>query len=642
MTKPRTQPRDVPIALLGELSGDERRYLDACVAALGGKIVLQDSPSALRNFVFEHRGGPAVIVLTFQQYVTGVVEVVMYLRRIGAQLPVILLAGKASPAYLPLWQELGVRPVQGELRGTQFSEVLRAALTNFQPTTFEPPPLTNEEQGANIGRLADDLNRRIRCGAGKSQVFLHSFVEGIGQKTTPRITLRCPLRTELSLENYVYYEHIRDVCCGAAESCAALRAYAAWKGQQVSAYLPENAVQEKTMSEPKQVPQAPAQTAAGASAARPQSIEHARPRRGLLEKDQFLLAVARLGASDLHLKTGAKPRVRVGGVLRTLDLDILPTEEFEQKLFEFLSAEQQQRLMEDGSVDLAYDVPGSDRFRINVFRQESGLSVAARRVTRKIPSLEDLHLPAIIEKIAENEQGLVLLAGVTGSGKSTTIAAMIEHINQTCANHIVTIEDPIEYLFTPKKALINQREIGINVKDFPTALRALVREDPDVVLIGELRDAETFRAALQAAETGHLVFGTVHASNCAQTIGRVLDLFPEGERHAVRQSFVFNLRAIIAQKLLRSVKPGVSRVPANEVLINTPIVQKLIAEQRDTELLDIIRGGDDGMRSFTNSLQWLMENDFIDGETAFTAAPNPDELRMHLKGIRPAVAHVAG
>jgi twitching motility protein PilT len=430
----------------------------------------------------------------------------------------------------------------------------------------------------------------------------------------------------------------------AAQSCPVPIAVlgALTERQPISAYLPEIAGQEVTMSESRQTPPVAAPPPAASPASRSQSVEHTRPRRGLVEKDQFLLAVARLGASDLHLKTGTKPRVRIGGALRTLDLDVLPNDEFEEKLFEFLSPEQQKRLVEEGSVDLAYDVPGSDRFRINVFRQESGLSVAARRVTRNIPSFEALHLPPIIAKIAENEQGLVLLAGVTGSGKSTTIAAMIEHINQTCADHIVTIEDPIEYLFTPKKALINQREIGINVKDFPTALRALVREDPDVVLIGEMRDAETFRAALQAAETGHLVFGTVHASSCAQTIGRVLDLFPDGERHAVRQSFVFNLRAIVAQKLLRSVMPGVSRVPANEVLINTPIVQKLIAEERDTELGDVIRAGEEGMRGLAESLQWLIENDFVDVDTAYIAAPNPAELKMRLKGIRHAVGHVVG
>jgi len=410
----------------------------------------------------------------------------------------------------------------------------------------------------------------------------------------------------------------------------------------VSVYLPQDAAKEQTMSEPEQPPHAAAPAAEETSVMHPQSIEHARPRHGLPEKDKFLLAVARLGASDLHLKTGAKPRVRVGGVLRTVDVDVLPTQEFEQKLFEFLSPEQQQRLVADGSVDLAYDVPGGDRFRINVFRQESGLSVAARRVMRNIPSFEALHLPAIIGKIAENGEGLVLVAGVTSSGKSTTIAAMIEHINQTCADHIVTVEDPIEYLFTPKKALINQREIGINVKDFPTALRALVREDPDVVLIGEMRDAETFRAALQAAETGHRVFGTIHASSCAQTIGRVLDLFPEGERHAVRQSLVFNLRAIVVQKLLPCIKPGVPRVPATEVLLNVPVVQKLIAKERDADLADVIRAGEEGMRSFTESLHWLIENDFIDVGTACAAAPNPEELKMRLKGIRQTVCHMIG
>lgn len=644
MIKPPDQSRPVPVALLGRLSDEQCLYFDASVAAVGGALAALDSASALLRFVSEHAHGPAVIVLALKSDITRVIGIVMHLRRMDARLPVVLLVGNGGQHYVPLWQELGIHAVEErELHGTKLSDVLRAALADGSATTATAaPPLTEEEQGTNIERLADDLNRRMRCGAGKNQVFLHAFVLGVGMKTTPRITLRCPLRAELGLDAYVHFEHIRDVCCGGTETCAALRAYAAWKGQALSAYVPEDANQERTMSVTEQTPQDAAPSAARESAARSHSIEHARPRHGLVEKDKLLLSVAKLGASDLHLKTGAKPRVRVGGVLRTLDLEALPSEEFEEKLFEFLSPEQQRRLMEDGSVDLAYDVPGSDRFRINVFRQETGLSVAARRVTRSIPSFEALHLPPIIEKIAENEQGLVLLAGVTGSGKSTTIAAMIEHINQTCADHIVTIEDPIEYLFTPKKALINQREVGINVKDFPTALRALVREDPDVVLIGEMRDAETFRAAMQAAETGHLVFGTVHASSCAQTIGRVLDLFPEGERHAMRQSLVFNLRAIVAQKLLRSVKPGVARVPVTEVLLNTPIVQKLLAEGRDTDLTDVVRAGEEGMRSFTDSLHWLIENDFIDVDTAYAVAPNPEELKMRLKGIQQAIGHMVG
>ena len=644
MTKPRSKAHSVPIALLGELTDQQRRYLETVVAAVGGKLVAQDSADALRKFADQHRSDPAVIVLTFRKDVTGVVAVVMHLRRMGSQLPIVLLAGNGNRPYLPLWQELGLRPIEeGELHGTKLRDVLRAALCDVQPTpSSEPPPLTDDEQGVNIERLADDLNRRVRCSAGKSQVFLHSFVMGVGQTTPPQITLRCPLRTKLGLETYVYYEQIRDLCCGAPDRCASLQAYTAWKEQPISTYLPENTAQEQTMSQPQGPSHPPARAAEETSGVRPRSIVDARPRHGLPEKDQFLLAVARLGASDLHLKTGAKPRVRVGGVLRTLDVDALPTEEFEQKLFEFLTPEQQQRLMQDGSVDLAYEVPGSDRFRINIFRQESGLSVAARRVTRDIPSIEALHLPPIIKEIAKSQQGLVLVAGVKGCGKSTTIASMIEYINQTRADHIVTIEDPIDYLFTPKKALINQREIGINVKDLPTALRALMREDPDVVLFGDMRDSETFRAALQAAERGQLVFGTVYASSCAQAIGCLLDLFPEGERHAVRQSFAFSLRAIVVQKLLPSIKPGVPRVPVIEVLLNVPVVQKLITDERDTGLADVIRAGKDGMRSFTESLHWLIENKFMNVEAACAAAPNSEELMMRLKGIRQAGGRVLG
>jgi len=356
--------------------------------------------------------------------------------------------------------------------------------------------------------------------------------------------------------------------------------------------------------------------------------------KGLTDRDTFLRSIVRLGASDLHLKSGISPRVRLRGTLKILNLPPVPNQEFEEAVVESLSCEQQRQLREDGSVDLTYDVDGSDRFRVNIYRQESGLSIAARRVTRYIPAFQDLNLPQVIEQIAENKQGLVLVAGVTGSGKSTTLAAMIEHINSTRAEHIVTIEDPIEYLFVSKKSLIDQREVGINVKDFPTALRALVREDPDVVLIGEMRDTDTFRAALQATNTGHLVFGTIHASSCPQTIGRVMDLFPNDEREAIRQSLAFNLRAIITQKLVPSLKEGFLRVPVVEVLIRTPIVEKLIVEKRDAELASVIRSRVEGMQSFADSLEYFVKQDFIDVKTACNIAPNAEELKMQLKGIR--------
>jgi twitching motility protein PilT len=290
--------------------------------------------------------------------------------------------------------------------------------------------------------------------------------------------------------------------------------------------------------------------------------------------------------------------------------------------------------MNNGSVDFAYELDGQERFRINVFKQESGVSVAARIVPRRIPSFDELHLPTIVSKIADFRDGLVLVSGTTGCGKSTTIAAILEHINQTRQAHVITIEDPIEFLHIGNKCLINQREIGVNVKDFPTALRALMREDPDVILIGEMRDAETFKAAIQAADTGHLVFCTVHASNAPQTVERVLNLFPEYERSMVRQSLVYNLRAIICQKLVKSPTAGMRRAPAVEVLISSPIVRKLITESQDAKLADVIRTAEEGMQSFAVSLYSLYKKKLIERDTGHNASPNPEEFEMLVRGIK--------
>jgi twitching motility protein PilT len=366
-----------------------------------------------------------------------------------------------------------------------------------------------------------------------------------------------------------------------------------------------------------------------------------RPHRGCPETDAFLRAVVKMKASDLHLKSGYAPRLRIDGGLRRIDRAAAPTEQFEARVLDFLTAEERQTLLESGSVDLAYDLEDV-RFRLNVYCQDSGLSVAARIVPREIPSIEQLRLPPVLARIADAQQGLVLVSGVTGSGKSTTLAAMLEYINNTRHDHILTIEDPIEFLFTEKKCLINQRELHINFKDFPTALRAMVREDPDIVLIGEMRDSATFRAALQAADTGHLVFGTIHASSAAQTISRVLSLFPENEQPSVRQSLVFSLQAIICQKLLKSIKPGVRRVPAVEVLISTPIVRKLIGEARDIDLGEVIQGGDEGMVSFTDSLYSLSQQGLIDEAIGCQAAPNPEVYKMRMRGIKPTQRSIIG
>jgi len=350
--------------------------------------------------------------------------------------------------------------------------------------------------------------------------------------------------------------------------------------------------------------------------------------------NKYLRYTCELKASDLHFKSNARVHVRHKGSLKPLKGPPLTPQEVEDLWFEIMNEHQRNQLAEKGASDFAYQLGDGDRFRVNIFRQRGTLSVAARRVTAEILNFDELYLPPSIYRITEFHQGLVLLAGITGSGKSTTIAAALDYINAHRACHIVTIEDPIEYLFKDKKALVNQREVGVDVNDFQDALKYLMREDPDVVLVGEMRDEETFMAALNAAETGHLVFGTVHASGAAQTIGRVLDLLPEGSRGLVRQTMVFNLQAIICQKLLPSIKPNVGRVPAVEIMYSNSTVRKLIDEERDDELGKVIRACQaEGMLDLNECLRQLVENEFIGTDVAYSASPNPQELKMRLKGI---------
>jgi twitching motility protein PilT len=351
---------------------------------------------------------------------------------------------------------------------------------------------------------------------------------------------------------------------------------------------------------------------------------------------KFLQACIKFAASDLIMKSDQVPKIRLRGALKPLDTEPVTTEEFWGIAAAVLDAEQTEDLHKFGSVDFAYDYDEQNRFRVNLFQARGRLSVACRLITSKIRRFEELHVPDIMGRIALEPQGIILLSGVTGSGKTTTIAAMLDYVNERKPVHIVTIEDPIEYLLTDKKATINQREIGIDVLDFKIALRALVRENPDVVLVGEMRDKETFEAALNAAETGHLVYGTIHASSTTQTFSRIYGLFEVDEREQVRKMLAYQMRAFVYQKLLPTLHEHIHRIPALEVLLNNIVVQKHILDGREGELreyLKSIEAVQTGMKDFNQSLVELVEGEMIHVRTALEASPNVDELQMRLKKL---------
>ena len=356
-----------------------------------------------------------------------------------------------------------------------------------------------------------------------------------------------------------------------------------------------------------------------------------------LPVDKIFRALVKLEGSDLHMKVGQPPMVRVGGELKPLNRGPLGREEAVDLLVPMMDDRNLLIFEEEGGADFSYtcDVDGTTwRFRINMLMSLGNIGLVARRISNWIPDFRGLFLPDSIEELCHFEQGMVLLAGVTGSGKSTTIGSMLNYINSIYRKHILTLEDPIEFIYTEDKCLINQREIGQDVKDFEIGMKHAVREDPDIILVGELRDEETFMTAIHAAETGHLVFGTIHAASASTCIGRILDLFPEEMHGAIRAAIAFNMKGIIAQKLLKSIKPGVSRVPTCEVMTFSPMIKKLVLEGQDNKLPDAIRiGADDGMQDFTMSLKQLIDDELIDRPTAFAVAPNKDALKMALKGI---------
>jgi twitching motility protein PilT len=356
-----------------------------------------------------------------------------------------------------------------------------------------------------------------------------------------------------------------------------------------------------------------------------------------LEIDKLFRACVALEGSDLHLKVGKPPYIRINGTLRPMNRGPIDDDEMVRLCIPMMDDRNRAIFQRDGGADFAYmlDVDGTMwRFRVNLLQQLGHVGMVARRVNSWIPNFEKLNLPPSMEHLCKFDQGMILLAGVTGSGKSTTIASMLNWINANYRKHILTLEDPIEFVFTEQKCLINQREIGLDVVNFEIGMKHAVREDPDVMLVGEMRDHETFMTAIHAAETGHLVFGTIHASNAASTIGRILDLFPQNMHRALRSAIAMNMKGIVAQKLLPSIKEGVGRVPTVEVMTFSPMIRKLVLEEQDDKLGDAIRiGKEDGMQDFTLSLKKLVDADLIDRAVAMEVAPNKEALKMALKGI---------
>ena len=346
----------------------------------------------------------------------------------------------------------------------------------------------------------------------------------------------------------------------------------------------------------------------------------------------FLRVAVQKGASDIHIKTGSPPMLRIDGRIVPTEYRALSADEARQSLYAIMSSEQRERFEKNKEMDMSLMIDGLARFRMNVYSEQGAVGAALRVIPMEPIPMDELNLPPVLKKLALERQGLVLVTGPTGSGKSTTLAAMMDFINTTKDVHIVTIEDPIEFYYSNKKSIVTQRELGTDTRDFPTALKYALRQDPDVILIGEMRDQETILSAMKAAETGHLVLSTLHTTDSVQTINRILNTFPPHEREALRHELAVVLKGCIAQRLIqRSDGPG--RVACHEILIGTPTVSDLIMKNEIGQCYDIIAGGSmDGMMSMNNSIFGYYQDEIISLDDALSYSDNPNELQRMMRG----------